>query len=156
MEREQLFGNMMESLLDMSRYISLFDNTLYQYRDHKLYATEVQALNVIETRESTNMTQLARLTRRTKGAISQMVAKLEKKGLVQRVVSPTNKSEYLLVLTQDGVDACLQHRAAKQKIFQMYLQKMDDVTDEDFISTERLLNRIRRITVEKTEVPDNV
>ena len=71
-------------------------------------------------------------------------------------MSPSNKSEYLLVLTQDGVDACLQHRAAKQKIFQMYLQKMDDVTDEDFISTERLLNRIRRITVEKTEAPNNV
>ena len=29
MTRDQVFGEMMESLFEMARYISLFDNTLY-------------------------------------------------------------------------------------------------------------------------------
>lgn len=152
MPREQAFNEMMESLFEMTRYVSLFENTLYRYRGQELYTTEVHALNEIGRRASTNMTQLAQLTHRTKGAVSQMIAKLEKKGLVQKQVSPTNKSEVLLALTAEGRAVCEYHHVAEQRIYKMYLDGMGDFSQEEFLRASQILNRIRQITVDKTSL----
>ncbi len=150
MTRDQVFGEMMESLFEMARYISLFDNTLYQYYDQTLYATEVHALNVIQRRSSTNLTQLSQLTHRTKGAISQMITKMEKQGIVRKTVNPANKSEILLELTPKGECICKHHQQAKLSVFRMYMNAMGEFSDEDFQNANQVLSRIIQITMGKT------
>lgn len=150
MSREQAFDEMMESLFEMARFISVYEATPRRYRMQELYMTEVHALNQIWQRSSTNMTQLAQLSNRTKGAVSQMIAKLEKRGLVEKRVSPANKSEVLLYLTPDGEEICRYHRDLEKRIYTLYLEGMDDFSEQDFVRYRQLLSRIRQITVDKS------
>lgn len=150
MSREQAFDEMMESLFEMARFISVYESTPRRYRMQELYMTEVHALNQIWQRSSTNMTQLAQLSNRTKGAVSQMVSKLQKRGLVEKRVSPANKSEVLLYLTPDGEEVCRYHRDLEKRIYTLYLEGMDDFSEQDFVRYRQLLSRIRQITVDKT------
>jgi len=75
--------------------------------------TEVEAhtIGFIDNQQGITATELADQTHRTKGAISQLIAKLEAKGLVRREVEPNNKRTYRIYLTDEGQRACEIHRA---------------------------------------------
>ena len=66
MSREEEFDKMMASLFEMARYISVYENTPRRYQTQNLYMTEVHAISLIAHREGLNLTQLAKLTNRTK------------------------------------------------------------------------------------------
>ena len=148
MDREEAFNEMMETLFEMSRYISVYESTPRRYRTEDLYMTEMHALNLIWNQDRLNMTQLAQQTNRTKGAISQMVEKLRKKGLLVKEKNPQNNSEIFLRLTDLGREACQYHRDMERNIYRLYLDGLEDFGQEDFERYRRLLQRLKQITVE--------
>lgn len=148
MDREEAFNEMMETLFEMSRYISVYESTPRRYRTEDLYMTEMHALNLIWGQDRMNMTQLAQRTNRTKGAISQMVEKLRKKGLLTKEKNPQNNSEIFLRLTDLGREVCQYHREMERKIYHLYLSGLEDFDQADFERYRRLLQRLKQITVE--------
>lgn len=72
---------------------------------------EMHTLGYILDNDGLYASQLAIYTNRTKGAVSQLISKLEAKGLVSRINEPDNKRLYRLYLTKEGHRACEIHRA---------------------------------------------
>jgi DNA-binding MarR family transcriptional regulator len=77
---------------------------------HDLFHSERHMLDKIADNPDMNITDLAQDTGVTKGAISQIVKKLETKGLVRRYKRGTNDKEVFIELTRAGMDICKKRR----------------------------------------------
>lgn len=95
-----------------------------------LYHSEIHTLHAIGAKPGMNVTQLAALLGVTKGAISQVVSKLSKKGLVNRYKEPENNKQVLLALTQKGQDAYAGHVEYHKKIGNAFFTEVGKMTDE--------------------------
>lgn len=144
MSRDQEFEKIMETLFEMSRYITVYENTPRRYQSQDLYMTEAHALSLIATQEGMNLTQLARQSNRTKGATSQMVEKLRKRGLVEKLQSPNNASELILRLTEEGWAVYHYHHDLEKRAYGVLLKRMPDFTEEEFQSCLRVMEGIKR------------
>ncbi len=72
--------------------------------DLLLHLSEVHTIESIGKNEDINVTKLSKLQGVSKAAISQMIRKLVKKGLVQKSISPQTENEVVLRLTKKGKD----------------------------------------------------
>lgn len=76
-----------------------------KFRGTSLYPSEVHLLLVIENDIDTNATEIAKQLGLTKGAVSQTLSRLEKKGIIIKSKDPYNKNELTLSLTGFGKEA---------------------------------------------------
>ncbi len=101
---------------------------VFEFKGARLYPSEVHLLLVIRNELNTNATQIARKLGVTKGAVSQTLSRLEKKGIVLKAKDPANKNELTLSLTRLGREACA-HCQRVQDAFltahTKYLRKLD-------------------------------
>ncbi len=67
-----------------------------------LYPSEIHAIMLIGGHEGSHVSELARIAGVTKGAVSQVVGKLEMKGYVRKIEDPEKASRTLLELTNKG------------------------------------------------------
>lgn len=85
---------------------------LHDYGTGELYtSTEVHLVTRIEENPGITASKIAEDTLRTKSAVSQMIAKLEAKGLVYREKDPNNGKQYFLNVTEKGRHLSLCHKA---------------------------------------------
>lgn len=152
MSRETEFEAMMQALFEMARYITVYENTPRRYQQQDLYMTEVHAIHLIATREGLNLTQLAKLTNRTKGAISQMIEKLRRRGLVEKRQSPQNASELVLCLTREGYEIYHYHQEMEKKIYALFLKRMPQLSEQDFKTCLRVLEGIKQAASQEQDV----
>jgi DNA-binding MarR family transcriptional regulator len=75
----------------------------------KLYPSEIHTLSAIDALGGCGVTDLARESGVTKGATSQLVSKLVKKGLILKEPDPQNGSKVILRLTELGKKASDNH-----------------------------------------------
>ena len=133
MEREKIFFELMETLYELSRQISAYESIPRKYgTDDDLYMVEAHTINRIGDLGQTSTTELARLTNKTKGAISQMVDKLIKKDLVVKYKNPSNQREVIIELTEKGKIVYEYHRQLDLKEYSLILKKLDKFTTQDF------------------------
>ncbi len=97
---------------------------------HDLYHSERHMLDRIGDHPGINVTEFARATGVTKGAVSQVVKKLETKGLVRRFKSAANDKEVLLELTRAGRDAYLQHAKKNEETIGPLLRELKKYPDD--------------------------
>lgn len=89
-----------------------YSKELHDYGTGELYtATEVHLVTRIEEYPGITAKQVAEATCRTKSAVSQMLTKLEAKGLVYREKDPQNGRQQLLYVTPKGKKLSLCHKA---------------------------------------------
>ena len=82
------------------------------YGTGELYTpAEVHTVTRIELHPGITATQIADATMRTKSAVSQIVARLEDKGLVRREKDPGNGRQQFLYATDKGLQLSRCHRA---------------------------------------------
>jgi len=84
----------------------------------------------IGTHPDINGTSLAKIMGVTKGAISQVIKKLEKKKLVDRYQNPTNNKEILLRLTKKGEIDYHGHEAYHAKYDSQWFEALEKITPE--------------------------
>lgn len=85
---------------------------LHDYGTGELYtSTEVHLVTRIEENPGITASQIAEVTNRTKSAISQMLTKLEAKGLIFRERDPNNGKQFFLYVTPKGKHLSLCHKA---------------------------------------------
>lgn len=78
---------------------------IFKFKDVTLYPSEVHLMLVIKNKIDTNATEIAKQLGLTKGAISQTISRLEKKGIILKTKDPYNKNELTLSLTPLGKKA---------------------------------------------------
>lgn len=92
----EAFHHLMVQTMAMDKAPKEFDTGM------KLHRSEIHTVQAIGQHEDINLTRLAAHMEITKGAASQMVRKLERKGLVKKEKRADNAKEVLLALTPLG------------------------------------------------------
>ncbi|MGE4484849.1 MAG: MarR family winged helix-turn-helix transcriptional regulator [Oscillospiraceae bacterium] len=83
----------------------------------KYTSVEVHTLSYIICNYGITVTDLARDIGKTKSAISQMVKKLEGKGLIYRESDPTNDRKVILYATEAGIELHKMHKKYDTEVF---------------------------------------
>lgn len=101
---------------------------------------EVHTIKRIADRKGTTVTELSRDYAKTKGAISQILKKLESKGLIYKEVSDDNENKFHLYLTEKGKQLDLAHRAYDEISFGESMNRVrEQFSQEDVDTTFRVL-----------------
>ena len=95
-----------------------------------LYASEINTLEIIGKFPGITMTQLAQKRGVTKGAVSQVVAKLVKKQLVTKNQAPDNDKVLPLELTNAGEVAFENHEKFHEKYDSPMIEKLNGMSVE--------------------------
>ena len=104
---------------------------LRDYGTGELYtSTEVHMVTHIEENPGITASRIAEDTLRTKSAVSQMIAKLEAKGLVYREKDPNNGKQHFLYVTEKGNRLSQCH-----KIYDEHSSPIEDLVDHFGIET---------------------
>lgn len=113
-----------------------------------LYPSEFHLIETAGKNPAENLTSISSRLGVTKGAISQMVKKLEKKGLVKKVRVPGNKKDVMLELTDFGREAFEWHKSLHESMeagIRKELEGMSSSEMETFLRVygylERMLDR---------------
>lgn len=102
---------------------------------HDLYHSERHFLDKIGDHPGMNMTEFAGAAGITKGAVSQVVKKLENKGLVKRYKSSVNNKEVFIELTRDGRDLYREHKKKNEETVGPLIKELGKYQDDkvDFL-----------------------
>lgn len=106
MDSEAASNEIMELFLRVvNKYIALEKIPVRHSSGRGLYHSERHMLDRVGDNPDMNITDLARASGVTKGAISQIVKKLETKGIIRRYKKASNDKEVFIELTEAGKDA---------------------------------------------------
>jgi len=115
----------------MNRFISITNERSKQARDygsgHLLYQSEIHTIQALGNHGEINASELAEILSVTNGAITQVIAKLVKKGLVEKYKLPDNKKEVYFKLTEEGHIADKGHTLFHKKTYQTVSSYLDQL-----------------------------
>ena len=107
MKNENELLKIRELFISVVNKLNTLEKTPRRYgTDELLYASELTAIETLGYHPGINVTEFAEKHSITKGAVSQLINKLEKKDLVKREKNPTNQKEVLLKLTNKWANIC--------------------------------------------------
>lgn len=112
-------------------YVELDKKTRYYGTDVPIFYSEIHMIMLIAENPGIHVGGLADLLRITKGSVSEIVRKLEKKGLVKKEADEDNLSRYLLSLTEKGERAHLNHMRYHAVINDMVEEQLQNATVQD-------------------------
>jgi DNA-binding MarR family transcriptional regulator len=81
-----------------------------------LFPAEIHTIEIIGQKGRTTVTELCDNQAITKGAVSQIIGKLHKKGFVRKTKRDNNAKEVCLSLTEKGIKALETHKSFHAKI----------------------------------------
>lgn len=96
----------------------------------QLYRSEIHMISEIKENEGIYMTALADKLSVTIGAVSQILAKLEKKGLITKEKDSRNQSRYLLKLTPEGELVHINHMKFHEEFDTALTEILGNETEE--------------------------
>ncbi len=105
--------------------------------DTLLYPSEIHVVATIAANPDVHMSEIAKILGVTRGAIMQLVLKLEKKELVERYKKDNDNKKVFLKLTSRGKKAALGHEQYHRKMYEdlFMLMKKFKISDLEFIKT---------------------
>ena len=121
---EELFMRM------VNKYNTLEKIPVSHGSKHNLYHSERHMLDKIGDNTGMNVTEFAAAAGVTKGAISQLVTKLEKKGIVRRYRKGTNYKEVFLELTESGQEVYQKHKEINAQTILPLIEELREYSDE--------------------------
>ncbi len=131
MKRENTSKELIELFIRMvNKYNSLEKIPARHGTRHNLYHSERHMLDKIGDNTGMNVTEFADAAGVTKGAISQLVSKLEKKGIVRRYKKSTNDKEVFLELTKSGQEVYQKHQEINEQTIIPLNEELSKHSDE--------------------------
>lgn len=99
----------------MYMFVNLYNTYINEAKNYgtayNVTMTEAHMLSYIEENPGITSSDLARHWHRTKGAISQIITKLENKGLLERTKDEEDSKKTRLYPTVDGIKLSLAHKS---------------------------------------------
>ena len=143
MTKHKAFINFAETF---NRIINKFASIEKKPRDFGtgdlLYPSEIHNIEIIGRNPGINVTNLAKKMGVTKGAVSQIVNKLERKNLVGKFRDSSNEKEVMLKLQKKGELAFNGHEDFHSKFYSEIMEEVDDMTPEQIIFFQNILGKI--------------
>jgi len=114
--------------------------TRYYGTDEPLFEAEIHMIKSIKENEGIHVTGLANKLGVTKGAVSQIIMKLERKGMIVKNRDISNQSRLLLSLTAKGETAYLHHDRLHQRFDGLIDNILKDTSEEKKLFLRGFLN----------------
>ncbi|GIQ67902.1 MULTISPECIES: MarR family winged helix-turn-helix transcriptional regulator [Paenibacillaceae] len=116
---------------------------LLKTKDGKqIYYAEIHIVSAIHDHEGIHVSGLADLLGVTIGAVSQILMKLEKKGLIKKERDARNQSRFLLKLTPDGEITHLNHLKFHEEFDELFCSALDEGSVEQVRFLKQFFSRI--------------
>lgn len=135
--------------------ISEIDDRTRRYgTDQPLHNAEIHMIKAIKQNEGIHVTGLADILGVTKGAVSQIIQKLERKGMIVKEIDPQNQSRLILRLGPKGETAYLFHEELHRSFDELLNSALKDASEEEKAFLRSFLNSLdeKLDTFEKAEV----
>lgn len=110
-----------------------------------LYRSEIHTIDAIKKHDHINITELANYLGITKSAVSQMINKLVKKGMVVKTVLSKSDTEVALTLTEIGEKVCQGHDQYHRELYQYLDQVLTEIPESDIEVFKNILNQLDNI-----------
>jgi DNA-binding MarR family transcriptional regulator len=110
-----------------------------------MHASEIHMVMHIGDNPGVHVSELARIAGVTRGAVSQLVGKLEKKGLITKTEDPENSLKTVPVLTNKGKVAYYAHARRHEEIDEELFDFLNRLTDAEFSLVEAFLNHLDKM-----------
>ncbi|WP_353846790.1 MarR family transcriptional regulator [Clostridium sp. VAP41] len=133
------------TLLRLFTKLSELDKqTSYYGTDKQLFEAEIHMIKAIKESEGIHVTGVAEKLGVTKGAVSQIIMKLQKKGMIVKEIDPNNLSRLILRLTPKGEIAHLTHEKGHQEFEDLVYNILKDSSDEEKEFLKNFLNSLEK------------
>ncbi len=142
MDRDKRLAGLIELFLGiMAKYSSMEDAAIKLVNvSRPLFKSELHLIKAIKEHPEANVTALAEILGVTKGAVSQVIRRLEEKGMAARV--GRNRKEFVLALTREGLSAYQAHESFHKGHFRELSRVMAEMTPAEIAFTERVFREI--------------
>ena len=124
---QERFDNMIKVIDESYDLIQEYDSKPRQFGKVMLYPVETHTLAIIGNHPGINASMIAKELKKTLSASSQILKKLEQKGLISRTKNPHNNREYNLYLTVGGRQIFDLHGQFDKKIMKIAKEIFCDV-----------------------------
>ena len=104
---------------------------VFPHGDLRLYPAEAHLMLLIDDEPDINATGMAERLRVTKGAISQTLSRLEKKGVINKRKDPYQKNELTASFTPLGEAALEQYRELRALLRNQYVQYFNTLSQSE-------------------------
>lgn len=98
---------------------------------HILHVSEIHMIKAVRENPGMHVTGLADKLGVTKGAVSQILQKLEKKGMIEKSIDPANSSRLILKTTPEGDTAYLEHERLHNYYDAIFNDLLSGATEEN-------------------------
>ncbi|SOC38519.1 MarR family winged helix-turn-helix transcriptional regulator [Ureibacillus acetophenoni] len=133
MDKNKLVYSIMDTLYELSREISEYESIPRQYgTDDEIFMVEAHTINLIGENSNITISEIAKITNRTKGAISQMVEKLINKDIVCKEKDLKDQRRVFLHLTDKGKQIYDYHKKLDEKEYSKIIKKLDHYSYDEF------------------------
>lgn len=117
-----------------------------------LTASEIHLIDVTGRFQDANLSAIASHLGVTKGAVTQMVQKLEQKGYLIRIKGNENKKTVYLHLTDKGKKAYLWHKDLHDRLNAEFQEDISGIPDHQIQATIDILKNYERILARSLEM----
>ncbi|TFH10230.1 MAG: MarR family transcriptional regulator [Candidatus Thorarchaeota archaeon] len=122
--------------------VSLDKKRVVTHNSENLHPSEVQLLMFLDHVQATNITAIAEKMGLTKGAISQTLSRLEKKGIISKKSFPEKKNELEVQFTISGEDLMMQLNKGKKSLEGKYQRYIQTLSAQDKQAISDFLDRM--------------
>ncbi len=131
MDRKKAGMEIMELFIRAVRKYNSLEKAPHRTKSKQaLYHSERHMLDRIGEKPGMNITDFARELGVTKGAVSQVVKKLETKGVIRRCKSEDNAKEVFLELTEAGRAVYLAHKETNEETIKPLVTELSKYPDD--------------------------
>ena len=132
MKRKKATAEITDLFIKMVNKYNALEKVPVKFKDvHDLYHSERHMIDKIGDNPDMNITEFAESLGVTKGAISQIVSKLEKKGVVKRYKKSGSEKEVILHLTKEGKELYEMHKKVNEESILPLYNKLSTHSDEE-------------------------
>ena len=131
------------SILDMIETVEqMRKRSVYDAGRIKVMNNEMTMLKVIGDNPDMHVIGLARILGITKGAVSQTLSKLEKKGLIEKLPDPSNASRLIIKLTASGEEIYEKHERFHEELDALVESILNEASEENRRFLNDFLTRV--------------
>ncbi len=125
-----------------SKFSDIDENSKCELDDESYVNAEMHVVKLIKEHEGIHTTAVADMLGVTKGAVSQVTNRLEKRGILIKEQDPSNMSRLILRLTPKGDRLYEVHEAFHSELDALVKETLENATEENKIFLKNFLDAL--------------
>lgn len=143
-DMERMFDDILIQFIRVANKLVQFENspsTDYGVSEPITQAA-IHTLEAVGKNNGINVTELAKKLGITKGAVSQMISRLIKRGLVSKNRLADNEKEVAINLTEKGWEVFNRHEEIHEGVFKEFMKNLGDFGDLEVNALKKVLDTL--------------